>query len=643
VTFTATVAGTNPTGSVSFAADGRAALVGCSAVALTGSGNSKTASCSTSSLGLGSHYIVASYSGDATNAPSSSTPLAQLINTGAPAPFTDVNSFAAPMNAAMMVYSPAMNALVLKNTGSAIVAIDIASMHATTRLANSLFTDMSLAPSGRYLFAADYGGENIGYGTPSGTSYVHRLDLTNMSWDVRTAYIAGNVQAVSDTQVVLKSIDQWVTFTNNAWGGGNALIPLNTPTNPSNWGPGYYARVFFGDFRYDVRTGRLLHGNSNLSSQEIEAFRIVNNEFVDQEGSVIYGSAQGYGTNVALATDGSAFYYGALQVDSLDVTHNQRVFPERIYAANGSVAFGNGKYYDAHSGLPLGMLPFNTTIYAPNPSGGDFWAFDPATATVHHFVASTSTTLTSSGSPATAGSSVVFTATVAGMSPTGSMSFAADGGAPLAGCNGVALSGSGNSKTASCGTSSLGVGTHSIVASYSGDATSAPSSSAPYLQVISAPIGAFTNGGFETPNLGGSFQYAPSGATWSFIGGAGISGNGTPFTSGNPAAPEGVQVAFIQGAGSQITQTANIAAGQYTLSLRAAQRGNYQAGTQIIQLQVDGVTVGQYQPPGSAYGSYQTNAFTIASSGNHTIALIGVGSGADYTAFVDSLSVATSP
>ena len=286
--------------------------------------------------------------------------------------YGEIDSFAAPTNAVMMIYSPTMDALVLKNSSSAIVAIDISSREPTTRLANTSFTDMSLSPSGRYVFAADYGGENIGYGTPSGTSYVHRLDLNNMSWDLRTAYIAGNVQAVSDTQVILKSIDQWVTFTNNVWGSGNALVPLNTPS--PGWGPGYYASVYSGDFRYDLRTGRLLHGNSGLSSQEIQAFRIVNNEFVKQEGSGGYGSAQGYGTNVVLATDGSAFYYGALQVDPLNVAHNLRVFPEKIYAANGGVALGNGKYYNAHTGALLGTLPFSTTIYALNPSGDDFWA-----------------------------------------------------------------------------------------------------------------------------------------------------------------------------------------------------------------------------------------------------------------------------
>ena len=111
-----------------------------------------------------------------------------------------------------------------------------------------------------------------------------------------------------------------MTFTNNAWGSGTALIPLSTPEKLLR------LRVP-GRLRHDSRTGRLLHGNSGSSSQEIQAFAIVGNEFVKREGSGTYGSAQNYGGTVVLATDGSAFYYGRLQVDPLDVTRNTRVFP----------------------------------------------------------------------------------------------------------------------------------------------------------------------------------------------------------------------------------------------------------------------------------------------------------------------------
>jgi hypothetical protein len=79
VTFTATVTGTNPTGSVAFSSDGNG-IAGCSAIALAGSGNARTAACTTSALSQGTHSIVAAYAGDAGNAASSSSPLSQGVN-----------------------------------------------------------------------------------------------------------------------------------------------------------------------------------------------------------------------------------------------------------------------------------------------------------------------------------------------------------------------------------------------------------------------------------------------------------------------------------------------------------------------------------------------------------------------------------
>ncbi|MCH1922950.1 hypothetical protein L9G15_26420, partial [Shewanella sp. A3A] len=67
------------------------------------------------------------------------------------------------------------------------------------------------------------------------------------------------------------------------------------------------------------------------------------------------------------------------------------------------------------------------------------------------------------------------------------------------------------------------------------------------------------SGGFETPVLSANtHRYRPEGNTggWTFGGlagnGSGILANGSAF--GNPVAPEGTQVAFIQGTGS-ITQS----------------------------------------------------------------------------------------
>lgn len=107
--------------------------------------------------------------------------------------------------------------------------------------------------------------------------------------------------------------------------------------------------------------------------------------FVIQEGSGTYGSAQGYGGTAVLSTDGSSFYYGALQVDALNVAFNKHIFPELIYAANANFAFGNGKYYDSTSGNLLGSLGVTTTIYALDKTSNDIWVFDASTQQLQHY------------------------------------------------------------------------------------------------------------------------------------------------------------------------------------------------------------------------------------------------------------------
>jgi hypothetical protein len=70
------VTGNNPTGTVGFTSNG-APITGCTASPL--SGNPTTAQCVTSFMVNGTYSIIANYSGDANNLPSSSTALAQVI------------------------------------------------------------------------------------------------------------------------------------------------------------------------------------------------------------------------------------------------------------------------------------------------------------------------------------------------------------------------------------------------------------------------------------------------------------------------------------------------------------------------------------------------------------------------------------
>src|SRR5262249_59740517 len=120
------------------------------------------------------------------------------------------------------------------------------------------------------------------------------------------------------------------------------------------------------------------------------------------------------------------------------------------------------------------------------------------------------------------------------------------------------------------------------------------------------------------------YQYDPTGTPWSYSGSAGAADNGSGFTSGNPAAPEGRQVGFLQMTGS-FSQAATLAAGSYQITFQAAQRGNFNQGGQDFRVLVDGVVVGTFKPGTAGYAGFTTAAFTVA-AGAHTITFAGPGS-----------------
>ena len=163
--------------------------------------------------------------------------------------------------------------------------------------------------------------------------------------------------------------------------------------------------------------------------------------------------------------------------------------------------------------------------------------------------ATTSTALASSANPAIAGAGVTFTATVTGSAPTGTVDFK-DGGVSLSGCGAVALTGVGNTRSATC-SSALAAGTHSIVAAYGGDGGNAASNSVTLSQVINPVITTSTNvalasaGAVATASstLGGGYPVSAvnnnerTGAGW---------GNGSAgWRDGtNGVFPDWVQIAF---------------------------------------------------------------------------------------------------
>ena len=154
------------------------------------------------------------------------------------------------------------------------------------------------------------------------------------------------------------------------------------------------------------------------------------------------------------------------------------------------------------------------------------------------------------------------------------------------------------------------------------------------------------NFGFETPSVG-NYQYNPSGASWTFTpqssaNGSGIAANNSAFTSANPNAPQGIQVAFLQGVAtiSQVIQGL-VSGMNYTVTFAAAQRNYQQNGGQTWNVTINGAVVGSFAPPRSAtsYANY-TASFT-ATAASETLGFAGTDThGGDNTVFLDNVQIA---
>jgi hypothetical protein len=147
--------------------------------------------------------------------------------------------------------------------------------------------------------------------------------------------------------------------------------------------------------------------------------------------------------------------------------------------------------------------------------------------------------------------------------------------------------------------------------------------------------------GFEMPAQStGGFTYTPLASPWSYLGAAGVTANASPFTSANPAAPQGGQVAFLQGANSSISQTVYLTPGTYSVSFLAAQRAG-QVSTQSFQVLVDSNVVGTFDPAtAESYGLVATSDFTVG-EGFHTVTFRGTNThGGDNTILLDDVVLA---
>jgi hypothetical protein len=611
VTFTASVTGTSPTGTVNFM-DGASSISGCSAVALAGSGNTRTAACSTASLSAATHSITAVYSGDATNNPSTSSAVSQVVNKG-----TSTTSIATSLTPSTVGASVTFTASVsgtaptgtvnFKDGASSISGCSAVALGGSGNIRTAQCATSALT-AGTHSMTAVYSGDSSNSGSTSATLSQVVNGMTATTTTLGTSLNPSTVGAnVTFTATVTGSSPTGtVNFKDGAasiascsavalGGSGNTLTAQCATTSLT---PGTHSI-----------TAAYSGNASNNASTSSALSQVVNGA----------ASTTTLGSSLNPATAGASVTFTATVTGTAPTgAVNFKDGAASIASCSAVALGGSGNTRTAQcatSALATGTHSI-TAVYGGDASNNS--STSSALSQVVNGVAST-TTLGSSLNPSTAGGSVTFTATVTGTSPTGMVNFK-DGAVSIASCSAVALGGSGNTRTAQCATSGLTTGTHSITAVYGGDASNNGSTSSALSQVVNAAA--------STTTLGSSLNPSTVGASVTFTATVtGSSPTGTVNFKDGAASIASCSAVALGGSGNTLTaQCATSALTAGTHNITAAYSGNASnnastssALSQVVNGVASTTTLGSSINPSTAGGSVTFTATVTGSSPTGTV------------------------
>jgi YD repeat-containing protein len=148
---------------------------------------------------------------------------------------------------------------------------------------------------------------------------------------------------------------------------------------------------------------------------------------------------------------------------------------------------------------------------------------------------------------------------------------------------------------------------------------------------------AASDSSFEAPEVGVGYAYNPAVSGVTFSGGAGVAGNNSAW--GFAAAPDGDQVAFLQGGGGgggSISQTVSglDVGNSYQLSFYLAARPGFAANP--VTVAFDGVVLGTFIPGSTSFTQFTTPVFQ-ASASSGTITFTGAVSTPDIATGLDKV------
>ncbi len=210
----------------------------------------------------------------------------------------------------------------------------------------------------------------------------------------------------------------------------------------------------------------------------------------------------------------------------------------------------------------------------------------------------TATTISATNAPGTSnyGSAVGFTANVVGSGLTGKVNIT-DGGAAIAGCAALPVSGG----VASCSSTALSGGSHTLYAIYSGDAAHASSTSAALTQTVNKVASATAIASSSTPSAGGTSVTFTATVT----SGVGIPAGTVAFTDG-AASIAGCTAVALNAGGVATCATTALTVASHTINATYSGNTNYNGSnatmTQVVTNATTTTAITSHNPSPSLLG-----------------------------------------
>ncbi|WP_341922218.1 Ig-like domain repeat protein [Polaromonas sp. YR568] len=445
ITLTATVTGSSPSGSVTFK-DGSTTLG-------TGTLSGGVATLNVATLSVGSHSLTAEYTGDTNNAASTSSALTQTVNQ--------------------------------VSTTSAVTSGTNPSAYSTSTNVTFTATVTGNAPTGSVTFmdgAINLGSSSLG--TTGGNSRTATLPVNSLAvgaHSITVVYSGDSNNASSTSSALTQTV-------NKASSTSVATSSLNPSTFNSNvtftatvTGQAPTGDVTFKDGTTVLGTGTLAGtGNSRTTTLATSTLSIAAHSITvvyagdgnnnTSTSAVLTQTVNKYTTTTALTSSANPSAY------SQNVTFTATV--SGAGSPTGTVTFKDGTTTLATVNLTGNVATYSLSTLSVASHGitavynGDATNNTSTSTAVSQVVSkyTSSTALTSSLNPGTAGQAITLTATVTGATPTGLITFK-DGATTL---GTATLSGG----TATLNYSAWTAGAHSLSAVYAGDTNNATSTGA---------------------------------------------------------------------------------------------------------------------------------------------------------------------